>query len=313
MFTPQQGHVDTALTNVSVMYRNQSFVSEEVFPPLPVEKQSNKYYVYGLDNLRADDDQRRPGALANEMQWNLSTNSYFADGHALGAWIPDESRENADAALDLDTDTTIQLTDKLMLAREVNTVNAVVAGVGATIDNSAGGTSYWDDDTKDPIKLIDVQKETILQATGQRPNSMIISRPVFRGLRNNALVKGRVSGALNGVDKSLITSQQLAALLEVDNLFVADAIKLTNKEGQANTGAFVWSKYALLFYRPPSPGLRTISLGYEFRWNVGRLGSLVFRSRSDRRHADWIEAMRYYAPTVVAAGAGVLWSNSTQN
>jgi hypothetical protein len=50
------------------------------------------------------------------------------------------------------------------------------------------------------------------------PNSLLLSRPVFRGIRNNLLVKNRVSGALNGIDASRITAQQLAALLEVENL-----------------------------------------------------------------------------------------------
>jgi sulfide:quinone oxidoreductase len=35
----------------------------------------------------------------------------------------------------------------------------------------------------------------VATAVGQKPNSLLLSRPVFRGLRNNALVKQRISGA----------------------------------------------------------------------------------------------------------------------
>jgi hypothetical protein len=132
---------------------------------------------------------------------------------------------------------------------------------------------------------------------------------VFRGIRNNALVKARVSGALQGVDASRITAQQLAALLEVDEILIGDAIKVTSAEGQTVTTSYVWGKTALLFYRPPSPGLRTVALGYHFYWNTGRLGSLVYKGRNDRRHADWIEVMKYYAQKVVASGAGYYMTN----
>jgi hypothetical protein len=313
LFTPQQGHVDTALTDVSVMYRNADFVAEEIFPPLPVEKQSNKYFVYGLDNLRADDDTRRPGALSNEITWNLSTNPYFADGHGLMSWVPDESRENADAALNLDIDTTTQLTDKIFLAREVNLEAALEAAMSPTDLSASSYANAWDTTTVDPIAAIDAAKETIMKAIGKKPNRMLLSRPVFRAIRNNPLVKARVSGALSGVDASLITPAQLATLLEVDKLVIGDAINVTSKEGQTTTAGFVWKKDALLYYKPPSPGLRTVALGYQFTWQTGRLGSLVFRGRHDRRHSDWIEVMRYYDERIVSATAGVMWINANQN
>ena len=292
------------------MYQNNEFVADKVFPPLPVDKQSNKYYTYGKDNLRADDDTRRPAAQSNEIAWNLSNGTYFADGHGLMSYVPDESRENADAALDLDTDTTTQLTEKIFLNREVALEAILAAGMSPTDLSASTYAAAWDKDTVDPIKVIDSAKETVMTACGKRPNVMLMSRPVFRGVRNNLLVKNRVSGALGGVDKSLITKEQLAVLLEVDEVIVAEAIKLSNAEGQTDAGAFVWAKDALLFYRPPSPGKRTVALGYQMTWNTGRLGSLVFRGRSDKRHADWIEVMRYYDEKIVAAGAGVMWTNA---
>src|SRR5580658_1432005 len=109
------------------MYQNAAMVSEQVFPVVPVDKQSDKYWVYGVDNLRAQDDERRPGALSNEIDWTLSTTPFYCDGHALSKYIPDEERENADAGLDMDIDTTLQLTAKIFLNREVNAVAALRA------------------------------------------------------------------------------------------------------------------------------------------------------------------------------------------
>ena len=312
-------HVDTSLTNVSVMYRNQEFQAENVFPIVPVDKQSNKFFVYGPDNLRNQDDTRRPGALANQIDWSLSTAPYFCDGHALSQYIPDEDRENADAAIDLDIDTTIQLTDKIFLNREINLVNSLLGSLTPVDLSASSGANQFDNTSNDPIKYLDQQKEVVASVIGKTPNVMLFSRPAWRGFRNNPNVLKHIFGTSVIAPGQQITAAQAEQLLEVDDVLVAEAIQVTSPEGITPiTTQYVWGQFgatngalAMLFYRPPAPGLRTISLGYQFTWNTGRLGSLVYKDRAAKRHSDWIEVQRYYALQVVAAGAAVMFKNCT--
>ena len=92
-----QVHIDVALTNVSVEYRNAAFVAEQIAPPVSVKKQSGKYFVYDPEReaFRQTDDKRAPGAEANEVGFALSTDSYYAEDHALEAAIPDEERRGS--------------------------------------------------------------------------------------------------------------------------------------------------------------------------------------------------------------------------
>lgn len=306
-----QLHVDQALSNVSVSFRNGAMVADRVFPEVPVAKQSDKYHVYSKHKFRADDDLRRPGSQAKEIDWKLSQDPFYCDGHALRAVVPDEWRANADSAISLDVDTTEQLTDKILLAREVNLVATLVAGMtgSSLVDLNA---IKWDADANDPIKKVDADKETIMKAIGQRPNVLLLSRETFRGVRSNAKVTGRVTGATSVKDQT-VTAQQLADAFEVEEVLIADAVKLTSKEGQADTMDFVWGKRALLFYRPPSAGLRTVALGYHFMWNAGIAGvgaSGVKRIRDEKRSSDLIEVHKYYDQKIVAAGAGILYINA---
>ena len=48
-----QLHVDEALTQISIAYRNQAFVAEEVLPVVPVQKK-NDVWVAGESNGRID-------------------------------------------------------------------------------------------------------------------------------------------------------------------------------------------------------------------------------------------------------------------
>jgi hypothetical protein len=288
------------------MYQNDDagYAADEVFPEIPVDKQSDKYPIYGQENFRADDDLRAPGGESDEMRWSLSTDQYYCDGHAKSMVIPDEWRENEDAVLDVDVDTTTMLTDQIFLRREVDAYNQVSAGLTGV--DLAG--SKWDNDANDPIKVVDAAKETIRKATGMKANRLLLPEPVYRGIRNNALVKARISGAPT-FDASLITQQQLATVFGVEKVVLASAVYATSKEGQTQTNDYIWGKNAMLFYKPPSPGKRAVSLGYRMTWNKGRLGALVYRFRLDSRHSDKIEVMRYYAQKIVAAGAGVCWNN----
>ena len=60
--TYQQVHTDTALTNISIAYRNTEFIATQLFPMVPVNKISGKYYIYTkADWLRREADVRAPG------------------------------------------------------------------------------------------------------------------------------------------------------------------------------------------------------------------------------------------------------------
>jgi hypothetical protein len=320
-------HIDQFLTNLSVMYRNGQFVSGLIMPGVPVLKQSDLFATYGTDNLRSLDDAISPKSVSNEVIMSRSGTQYYCDGHALKHVIADEDRANDDLG-SLDIDATILLTDQILLNREINCLNNVIAGVGATNDLSASsGADQFDNDSFDPIKYIDEQKITIAKKIGRKPNVLVLSTPVLKGLRNNALVKGRITGAPS-LDGSAITLQQLAAVLEIEQVIEASAVVNTAAEGMADALDFVWKKYALLSYVPKTPGLRTLSLGYHFMWNFpaaspvagksGLIDDIIpggagygMRQWYDKaRRSTIIEATMYYSQQVVCPNAGILFSNA---
>ncbi len=297
-------HIDRLLTKVSLAFRNAKLIATQVFQEVPVDAQSDKYLVAGKDNLRADDDLRRPGAAANEIDWTLSNAPYYCDGHAQAGPIPDEWRKNNTSGIDLDTALTQTLTDKILLGQEINLVAALLAGA-TTVDLNA---TKWDNDANDPIARIEQEKDTSAQKTGQRPNVMVMSRPVFRAVRNNAKVVAKITGA-SKLSDAKVTVQQLAEALELDELLIGDAVKVTSKEGAAVTSDWVWGKLAALFYRPPAPAQATLAWGYHFMWKNGGWPQPVNRYRIDIRHTDILEVERYYDQRIVCADAGALFIN----
>lgn len=298
-------HVDQALTNVSIQYRNSDYVADLLFPPLPVPKQSNKYFVYSKDRFRVVEDARRPGAKANEIVWSLSTDTYYAEGHALAEAIPDELKANADGALDMGADATEELTDKIYLQREILAAKKATDNTVITQHKAAAG---WDA-AGTPIADVEAGKTAIRLATGKTANTLLLSYPVFLKVRSNSDLINRIKYTQN-VSLSNLDANALAAAFDVEKVIIGGAIKNTANEGAADAMDWVWGKNALLLYSPPGAlGLKSLSLGAQFRWTFGANtgGYLVKRYRDESRTAEVVEVQMYHDVKVVAASAGYLF------
>jgi hypothetical protein len=307
-----QIHIDQSLTNVSVAYQNAAFIAEQVAPVVPVNMKSNKYWVYGMERFRRRMTAREPGDKIRETGWSLSTDSYFCQGQSLRGWYPWEAPSNADPVLDLDIDTTEVTTDQILLAQEMDLVDAITAGLTA-VDLSANGGAYqFDNPDCDPIAYIDKQQETIQKAIGRRANTLAIGRPGLRGLRSNPNVIKRVYGTTAPVDP-LIKPEMLAEKLDLQEILVGDAMYDTANEGAAASLGYIWGNNAVLFYKDPQPGRRKVSFAYHFLWNVGNAGRIVEKFYDQDRKRYVIDVTKYRDQKIVAAGAAVLMSNTLEN
>ena len=66
-----QVHVNMALTNVSLAYKNPAFISDILAPVVGVRKQQDNYFILDPEReaFRSTPDQRSPGAVANEVDF----------------------------------------------------------------------------------------------------------------------------------------------------------------------------------------------------------------------------------------------------
>jgi len=305
-------HVDQALTNVSVGYRPNSYISEEIFPPVTVQRQSDKYYKVDekREAMRLSDTSRAPGAEANEVDFDLSTDTYFCEDHALEGIIPDEERANADPAVQADINRAELITDKILLGKEVGLVTLLEAGLateGTNLTTLDAGKEWSNYSTGDPVA--DVQgaiAKHIATSKGQVPNGMVLPYEVFLKMKDHPDIIDRVKYGGSTGNAGVVNAETLAQVFGIDRLWVPRSFKNTAKQGAAASMSAVWGENdVVLCYIPAAPGLRTQALGYSFRWNVGGGsvdGMLVERWREAKRHGDMISVRYYYDQKVVDSG-----------
>ena len=294
-------HQDAFLTGVSVKYTNDEYIADQVLPVVPVKKESDKYYVY-TRSWKLPESKRAAGAEANEIEWNVSTDTYSCEEYALKDLIPDRVRDNADNPLSVDVDTTEHLTDLIQLGREKRVADIVFAsGTYGAQTSALAGANRWDDYAgSDPIGDVRDAKAVVHAASGKMPNVMVIGYQAYLKLLDHPDILERIKYTQKGI----ITADIIASVFEVNKLVVGKALYDSTMEGIAESLGYVWGKSVALLYAEPSPGLKKVSFGYQFQ----NRGFSVKKWREEKRAGDFVEAGEIRDEKVVAAACGYLYT-----
>lgn len=324
--TPGDVHVNRPLTNILVGYMQNAsaFVADQVFPNVPVAKQSDRYFVYNIGDFYRDTMAKRaPGTESAGDGFGLdNTPTYFCDKWALHKDIDDDLRANADDPLNLDRDTTLFLAQKAMLNRETNFVtNYFSTGIwtGANVDvtgvsaSPAGNTVLqWNDTNSTPITDVKTYATTVQGKTGYRPNKIVLGRQVWDKLSEHPDIVARIQYSSSNTNPAIVSKQAVAALFELDQVLVMEAVKNSAAQGATDSIAFIGGKSALLVYAAPSPSIMEPSAGYTFSWTgllgAGAMGGRTKTIRLDWKNSDRVEVEQAYAQSVVAASLGVFFA-----
>jgi hypothetical protein len=317
--TSSSVHVDAILTNMSVAYmqKAENFIADKVFPVVPVDKQSDKYFSYDKNDwLRDEARLRTDGTESVGSGYNISTESYYADVFAIHKDIGDQTRANADAPINVDREAAEFVTHRLLTRREIQwSADFMSAGVWGTtvvgVPGAPGGGQFrqWNDYiNSDPIEDVEAGKAAILGVTGLEANTLVLGYDAFRQLKNHPDLVDRIKYT----SAQTITEDMIARMFDVDKVYVSKAIKATNAEGAAGAYSFTTGKTAMLCHVAPAPGLLTPSAGYTFQWTgvSGGLGATIGTSsfRLESLRATRIEAELAFDNKVVGTDLGYFFN-----
>lgn len=303
--TPGDVHIDAALSQISIAYKNQGYISREIFPAVPVTKQSDKYFTWTKDFwFRNVVEKRTPNDLYPEGGLEVSNTAYFTDIYHLAFPLPDETVKNQDPAIDLAVSGADWLADQFLLNQEIKwAADFFITGVWGTSNTPSNN---WDDfESGDPITDAQLGQTTIELNTGIEPNTMVVGKKVWQeGLREHPNLLDKYKHTQRGI----LTEELVAAALGYPRLLVGSAIQNTAAESASFVGSRIVGNNALYLYVPASPGLMVPSAGYTFIWNVddGGLEVQVSRIREDNRDRDLLKAKHAWDQAVTGSDLGYI-------
>jgi hypothetical protein len=324
--TPGDVHVNTPLTNISIAYIQDAsaFVASQVFPNIPVAKQSDRYYTYDRGSFNRDEMQERaPATESAGSGYDVdNTPTYYAPRYSFHRDVPDELRSNADDVLNPDREATVFVTQKALIKKEkLFTAQYLKSGVwtndyaGADANPGAGQVLKWSDSGSTPIENVRVAKRTIRQSTGFEPNTLVLGRATYDTLLDHPEIIDRIKYGQTAPGPADPSDEDLAKLFKVRRILVMNAIENIAAEGKPANHQFIGGNCALLCYSTPTPGLMTPTAGYTFSW-TGLLGSgadggRIRSFRMEQIGADRVEIDMSFTCKLVSADLGWFWNDIT--
>lgn len=306
-------HVNVPLSNLAVLYRplEAGFIADEVAPRLPVQFESNLYYVWGQGDFFATDvddlvpDRTEP----REIEFSHTTATYQARRRELAWTISDRERGNADSQLRLETNKQNGTLGRLLLKREVR-VAALLRKTtnGGQLALGANAANKWDATTTTYQQIMSdiiAGVTAMRQAIGLRPNTIVIPAAVAEGMTKSLFYSsaGGPQAIYSGSPDEVPLYTQyplLPRVLAGMRVLIPGIIQNTATEGQTASYADIWSEQVRLLYVTPGPDLENPSVAYTFQ-------SEQLTTRYERRGArriDWYATGMTIDERVVAASAG---------
>jgi len=313
-------HVDSALTDLSVAFQQEEegFVADRAFRIVRAGKRSDRYFLFERGEFNRDEMAKRaPGTESAGGTYTIDNSpSFFCDEYAFHRDIADSIRDNADPAVEnLEEQATQYLSMKALLRKDVEwAANFFVTSIWTNevtgVDSAsptAGQFGRWDRADSDPIERVRAGRTATKLSGGLRPNVFACGTEVYDSLLDHPDIIGRLDrGQTSG--PAMTNRQQLAALFEVEEVLVLDAIKNSANKGATESNAFIGGKNALLFYRPATPGRMTPAAGYTFAWTgrfgAGTLGTRIRRFRMEHLNSDRHEIEGAWDQKLVSADLG---------
>jgi hypothetical protein len=314
-------HVDALLTNMSIAYKNEFYIAEEIFPVVQVLKQSDIVPKYRRsDWFRATAKILGPTEAPPLGGFKVdNTDTYYCHEYGVGYKLADRVAENTDQPYDLQRDAVEWTVDQIDLTRESNFVtNFWKTGVWGTDKVGTSDTDFTQWSTyANSTPIIDIRgfRREVRRKIARNPNRMVLGDLTWERLEDHPDMLDRIKAGSSSANPAVVNLNLLAQLFELEKVLVGYAIYTDDPEGTTEASinySALWDDDAFIYYAPNAPSLKTPAAGYNFVWQTaGRQRRFMRKRRDVLSEKAWlIEAFEFYSQKITAPDAGLFVSDA---
>lgn len=304
-----QVHIDKALSNYSLAYRNSAYCADVIAPAVTVQFESDRYFVYGREQFRIPPALRQDKSETREIGYSLSSESYQCREYGYHELISDRERENSDNALRPELDATEHLTETLMLDREYRVANTILDSGNAGWGDYSGThfenlANAWDNlAAADPRGDFYHAKFMVFKDSRKQATHAFI--PTETGYQLAQCQQ--VDELRKYTDPSLLTQSGLPPVVWGLKVVEPQSTYDTAQEGQVASYAETWGNNVVVSHINPNPmGLRTLTFALTFQKRAFE----VRKWREEKKRSDVIEVTHLYDSKIVAPACGFVYQNA---
>lgn len=245
--------VNPELTAVAVGFKNteDSLIADRVLPRVPTAETFQWTEYDTAQAYTVPDSKVGRKSEPTQVTFNGTSHNDTVDDHGFDDFVPQRDMDvfnnmpKAAGAINPEMLSTMMLSNLILLSREVRVAGIVfnTANYDAGLQDTLAGNDQWSDYVNsDPFEDL----TTALDEPLIRPNKMIIGGLAWTKLRKHPKIVQAVY--INPTGAGIVTRQQLADVLEIDEIIVGGSRVNTSKKGQAAVYARTWGKHCALIY-----------------------------------------------------------------
>lgn len=295
----------------------QGFIGPSVLPVIEVAKPSGIFGKIELEQLLDNRETlRTPGAGYARSEWQFTKDSFATVEHGAEEPVDDAEATMYREFFDMEQISSMRAMDVVLRNMERRIADAVFNAstwTGSSLTTSV--TTEWSAAASIPLTDVEAAVSKVWDGTGIWPNALIVSRKVFRNLRNVSQIIDRIKySGLQDPNARGITREALANAFDLDMIIVGGAAKNTATEGQSASIGAIWSnEYAMVAKIATSSDVREPCIGRMFHWGEdgSDIGGTVETYRDESVRGDVIRVRHQVDEKILYAGAGHLLSNIT--
>lgn len=305
--------INPVQTGIALAYKNLTLIADMVMPRVNVATKEFKYQKYDkAERFTVPNTLVGRKGAPSEMEFGATEEAAFVKDYGLDSVIPNDDIIQAAAGgtnYNPINHTTEVLTDLILLDREKRVADIVFDADSYNssykTDVSGTATDQWSDYTNSE------PRDQILEALDEpimRPNIFVINQNVWRVLRQHPQIVSSILG--NSGKQGTITRQQLADLLEVEEVIVGQGFINIAKPNQAPVMTRVWGNHGALLYRNR---LANTQMGATFGFTAqyqGRIAGQMAEQKVGLRGGVRVRVGESVKELVIAKDLGYFFENA---
>lgn len=318
-------HLPVYLQNVALGFSNRAMIADIVSPVIPVNRQSNKYRIWGKNQFLQAESRWAPGTVPNALSFRWSDDQYFAEEYKLRIPLLDQERQNSDSDIQLETRYTGVVTNAVIVNREARVAALFTDATkySASHKIAKAGGAEWDQAAQmgNSQAITDMQNMIIAVAQDAMvPTTdltVVIPEPVFlQALQNNTGILDRIKYSATGV----VTTDLLRAVLNVKQVILAAS--MSAGQGPEVAGSDVVTGFATTYLWGDTVWIGLVNdlsteerptFSASFNWSAATQGqrrmTRVYRDPDEGKEQDWIEVKEAMDEKLVFADGGAIITN----
>ncbi|EAZ4078316.1 hypothetical protein B9W89_14530 [Salmonella enterica] len=302
---------DPVLTSVARGYKNAALISSFIFPRVGVDKEGIKVPTFGKGVFATYETLRAMGAASNiATREKTGSMGIVLDEHDLA--VPVDYREQHESMFSEQAKAIKRARNGILLSQEVSAA-AMAQDTSLYLKENVRkftAADAWTGNKGDPVRDVSAGMDAVRNATGLRPNLMVMGASVLPMLRFHPALQA-VMGAN---ERKRITVELMQDIFEIENIVIGYPVRLEDndkKDAKAKT-VDIWKDNLMLFHvsGPQNEGdngdENAPSFGYNFQLNgmpvadtyPGEGGKITYSRYTD-----------IYKMAVVGSDAGYIMTN----